>query len=61
MKLCFCRLILAIGILVITLVWWPENWAKIVVIIASAILAIGALFINKCCCHKKVCQKESNP
>ena len=53
MKFCFCRFILAVAILVLTLVWWPATWAKIVIIIASILLAIMSLFYNVCCLHRK--------
>ena len=52
MKFCFCRFLLAIAVLVITIVWWPAAWAKIVIIIAEALLAIMSLFYDKCCCRK---------
>jgi len=52
MKLCICRLILSLVIVVLALIWWPAGWAKIVIIIAAALLAIMSLFYNKCCLHK---------
>ena len=52
MKLCICRLLLSIAIIVIALIWWPATWAKIVIVIAAALLAIMSLFYNKCCLHK---------
>ena len=55
MKFCFCRFILAAGIVVLNLVWFPANWAKIVTIIAAALLALMSINLV-CCCQKK---KES--
>jgi len=52
MKLCFCRFILAAAILVLAIGWWPASWAKIVIIIASAILTLMSFFYNVCCCRK---------
>jgi len=51
MKLCFCRFLLAVGIVVLAIVWGPEAWAKWVIVIAAAILAIMSLFYNVCCCR----------
>lgn len=53
MKLCFCRLVLALGIVVLAIFWWPESWAKWVILVAGALLAIMSLFYDKCCLHKK--------
>jgi hypothetical protein len=53
MKVCFCRVLLAVATLVIALVWWPAPWAKIAVIIAAALLAIMSLFYQSCCCRMK--------
>jgi len=50
MKLCFCRFILALGIVVLVVFFWPESWAKWIVVAAGAILAIMSLFFNTCCC-----------
>jgi hypothetical protein len=52
MKLCLCRFILAVAILVIALIWGPTMWAKWVIVAAAAILAIMSLFYNVCCLHK---------
>ena len=56
MKMCFCRFILAVAIVVLAIFWWPAAWAKWVIIVAGAILAIMALFYQTCCCRtiKKV-------
>ncbi|HSA95478.1 MAG TPA: hypothetical protein VLJ16_05475 [Acidobacteriota bacterium] len=56
MKLCFCRFILAAGLVVLALFFWPAAWAKWVIVIAAAILAIMSLFYQTCCCRslKKV-------
>lgn len=50
MKLCFCRLILAI--LVIVLAWWNPSFAKIALTVIGALLAIFAL-TGACCCKSK--------
>jgi hypothetical protein len=52
MKFCFCRFLLAAAILVLAIGWWPASWAKIVIIIASAILTLMSLFHSVCCCRK---------
>jgi hypothetical protein len=52
MKLCLCRFILAVAILVIALIWGPTMWAKWVIVAAAALLAIMSLFYNVCCLHK---------
>ncbi len=59
MKLCFCRFLLAVGIVVLAIVWWPEAWARWIIILAAALLAIMSLFYNVCCCRslKKVEEK----
>jgi hypothetical protein len=31
--------------------WWPATWAKWVIIVAAAILAIMSLFYQTCCCR----------
>jgi hypothetical protein len=51
MKLCYCRLILAI--LVIVFAWWNVTWAPIALTVIGAVLAIMALSHNKCCCKHK--------
>jgi len=50
MKLCFCRLILAI--LVIVFAWWNPGFAKIALTVIGALLAIFAL-TGFCCCKSK--------
>ncbi|MCX6581109.1 MAG: hypothetical protein NT166_13100 [Candidatus Aminicenantes bacterium] len=50
MKLCFCRLILAI--LVIVFAWWNPGFAKIALTVIGALLAILAL-TGACCCKSK--------
>jgi hypothetical protein len=58
MKLCFCRFLLSAGILVVALVWWPETWAKWVIVVVAGLMAILSLFYNACCmCMKKVAEK----
>ncbi len=50
MKLCFCRFLLALGIVVLTVFFWPESWAKWIIVVAAALLAIMSLFYKTCCC-----------
>ena len=54
MKSCYCRLILAL--LVIVFAWWNVSWSPIALTVIGAILAIMALKKNTCCC----CKKEEN-
>jgi len=56
MKLCYCRFILAL--LVIVFAWWSVSWAPIALTIIGAILAIMALSHNKCCCCKSKEEKK---
>ena len=51
MKSCYCRLILAL--LVIVFAWWNVSWAPIALTVIGAILTIMALKNNTCCCCKK--------
>jgi membrane protein YdbS with pleckstrin-like domain len=53
MKLCFCRFLLALGIVVLAIFFFGEPWAKWVIVAAGAILAIMSLFYNVCCCRMK--------
>ncbi len=59
MSVCFCRFLLAAAIVVLTLFFLPAPWAKWVIVIAGALLAIMSLFYNTCCCRgmKKTEQK----
>ncbi len=57
MKLCFCRFLLAAGIVVVALVWGPMMWAKWVIVAVAALLAIMSLFYNACCLGKKLAEK----
>lgn len=50
MKLCFCRFLLSVGIVVLAIFFLPAPWARWVIIIAGALLAIMSLFYKKCCC-----------
>lgn len=52
MKLCFCRFLMAAGIVVLAIFFWPAVWAKWVTVAAAAILALMSLFYNKCICAK---------
>jgi hypothetical protein len=56
MKLCFCRLILAL--LVIVFAWWTVSWGQIALTIIGAILALMALSGDKCCCKPKEDKKK---
>jgi hypothetical protein len=51
MKSCYCRLILAL--LVVVFAWWNVSWAPIAITVIGAILAVMALKNNTCCCCKK--------
>lgn len=53
MKVCFCRFLLAVAIIVIALLFWTASWAKIAIIAAAVLLAITALFYKSCCCAMK--------
>ena len=50
MKLCYCRFILAV--LVIVFAWWNPSFAKIALTVIGALLAILAL-TGACCCKAK--------
>lgn len=50
MKLCFCRFLLALGIVVLAVFFLPAVWAKWVIVAAGALLVIMSLFYSKCCC-----------
>jgi hypothetical protein len=52
MKLCFCRFMMAAGILVLSIFFYGLGWAKIVLIILAALLTIMSFFYNTCCCRK---------
>ncbi len=56
MKSCYCRLILAL--LVIVFAWWNVSWAPIALTVIGAILAIGALKHDTCCCCKSKEEKK---
>lgn len=51
MKLCFCRFLFAAAIVVLAIFWWPETWAKWVIVAAAAVLAIMSLFFKTCLCR----------
>jgi len=51
MKLCFCRFILSMAVVVLAVFFWPATWAKWVIVAAAAILAIMSLFYQTCCCR----------
>ena len=56
MKSCYCRLILAL--LVIVFAWWNVSWAAIALTVIGALLAIMALKYDNCCCKSKDEKKE---
>ena len=56
MKACYCRLILAL--LVIVFAWWNVSWAAIALTVIGAILAIMALKYDTCCCCKSKCEEK---
>lgn len=56
MKSCYCRLILAL--LVIVFAWWNVSWAPIALTVIGTILAIGALKHDTCCCCKSKEEKK---
>jgi hypothetical protein len=39
-----------LGIVVLAIFFWPEAWARWIVIIAAGLLAIMSLFYKACCC-----------
>ena len=53
MKVCFCRTLLAIAIIVIALFFWTATWAKIAIIAGAGLLALTSLFYKTCCCRLK--------
>jgi hypothetical protein len=53
MKICFCRVLLAVAIAVIALIWWPAGWARIAIIIAAGLMAVAGLSPAACCCMKR--------
>jgi hypothetical protein len=57
MKMCGCRIGLAVAIAVIALIWWPAGWARIVIVIAAGLLVVAGLFPAACCC----CMKQEKP
>lgn len=56
MKICFCRLILALAI--IALVWWNPSWAKIGITVGAAIIVLMSLSGSSCCCGNKKCEEN---
>ena len=56
MKICFCRL--ALAIIIIVLVWWNPSWAKIGITVAASIVAIMSLSGTSCCCNDKICKDK---
>jgi hypothetical protein len=57
MKNCFCRVLLAVAIALIALIWWPAGWARMAIVIAAALLAVAGFFPAACCC----CMKREKP
>ncbi len=57
MSRCYCRVVLSI--LVIVFAWLTFSWAKIVLTVLGAILAIQAL-AGACCCASKCEDKAAS-
>jgi hypothetical protein len=55
MKLCFCRSILSI--LVIVFAWWAVSWGQIALTVIGALLLILSLS-GVCCCRKASCEEK---
>ncbi len=55
MKLCFCKAIL--GVLVIVFAWWHVSWAAIALTVVGAII-IAMSFWRGCCCKDKNCDDK---
>jgi len=55
MKLCFCRSILSI--LVIVFAWWAVSWGQIALTVIGALLLILSLS-GVCCCRSKCEEKK---
>lgn len=51
MKLCFCRFLLAAAIIVLAIFFLPAAWAKWVIVVAAALLAIMSIFYQSCFCR----------
>jgi len=56
MKTCWCKLILAI--LIIVFVWMDISWAKIAITALAAIIAIMSLWGGCCCGKDKNCEEK---
>lgn len=54
---CWCRLVLAL--LVIVFAWWHVSWANIALTVIGALLAILAISGTCCCASKK--EKKEEP
>ena len=61
MNVCVCRFLLAAAILVIALVAWGASWAKIVIVVGAALLAITSLAYKTCCCGKRREGTQASP
>lgn len=59
MSRCYCRVVLSV--LVIVFAWLTFSWAKYVLTILGAILAIQALAGVCCCAAKREAQTASEP
>jgi uncharacterized iron-regulated membrane protein len=57
MKLCFCRTILAI--LVIVLAWWAPTWSKYALTVLGALLVI--LSVTGVCCYRARLKAKAEP
>ena len=59
MNVCFCRIILAV--LVIVFAWLNVSWANIALTIIGALLVILALKNDFCCCMAKKEKESTTP
>jgi len=59
MKVCWCKLILSLLIIVFVW-WWTPTWANWGITIAAAIIALSSLF-GFCCCGKSCDMKKDKP
>ena len=57
MSRCYCRVVLSI--LVIVFAWLTFSWAKIVLTVLGALLAIQAL-AGSCCCASRLEEKAAS-
>ncbi len=53
MKLCYCRFLMAVAIIVLAIVWGDATWAKWVIVAAAGVLAVMSLFYKSCFCSDR--------